>query len=140
MLFLMLRAFRHWDFPKGLLEQGEAAWTLVAGGDRRLTQVMPIEGKVIAVNEKLRENPELLQESPYKSGWLLCVRPRRLQDTLTNLLHGKSADAWRTSTREDVVSRLAPAMGTVAHDGGEWVRAAATAYAEKQATRSESAA
>jgi len=104
----------------GRLEQGEPAWTLVSDRNRRLTQVMPVEGKVIAVNKKLREDPALLQESPYENGWLLCVRPRRLQDTLSNLLHGKSADAWKTSSREALVSRLAPALGTVAHDGGEW--------------------
>lgn len=31
----------------------------------------PISGKIIAVNEILRQSPELLNESPYNEGWLI---------------------------------------------------------------------
>jgi glycine cleavage system H protein len=31
----------------------------------------PIKGKITAVNEKLEESPELVNESPYGSGWMV---------------------------------------------------------------------
>ena len=34
---------------------------------------MPISGKVVEVNEKLVEQPEILNESPLEDGWLIKV-------------------------------------------------------------------
>lgn len=34
---------------------------------------MPIAGKIIAVNEAVVDNPELLNESPYEKGWLVKI-------------------------------------------------------------------
>ena len=35
----------------------------------------PIAGKIIAVNHKLEESPELVNESPYGSGWMVVIEP-----------------------------------------------------------------
>ena len=35
----------------------------------------PISGKILAVNEKLEESPELVNESPYGSGWMVLMKP-----------------------------------------------------------------
>ena len=35
----------------------------------------PIAGKIIAVNDKLEESPELVNESPYGSGWMVVMEP-----------------------------------------------------------------
>jgi len=35
----------------------------------------PITGKVIDVNDKLDESPELVNESPYQSGWMVLMKP-----------------------------------------------------------------
>ena len=34
---------------------------------------MPINGKVVEINEKLIEMPELLNDEPFESGWLIRV-------------------------------------------------------------------
>ena len=34
---------------------------------------MPIGGKIIEINDKLVENPEILNESPFDEGWLVKV-------------------------------------------------------------------
>ncbi|NMB41448.1 MAG: glycine cleavage system protein GcvH [Firmicutes bacterium] len=34
----------------------------------------PVSGKVIAVNEKLLDQPELLNEDPYKAGWIARIK------------------------------------------------------------------
>lgn len=35
----------------------------------------PVSGEVVEINEKLLENPQLINEDPYGKGWLLRIRP-----------------------------------------------------------------
>lgn len=35
----------------------------------------PLDGKVVEVNEKLEDSPELVGEDPYGDGWLIRVAP-----------------------------------------------------------------
>jgi glycine cleavage system H protein len=35
----------------------------------------PIAGKIVAVNDSLEESPELVNESPYGSGWMVVIEP-----------------------------------------------------------------
>ncbi len=34
----------------------------------------PVDGKVVAVNESLEEEPELVNSSPYENGWIVKVK------------------------------------------------------------------
>jgi len=34
----------------------------------------PVSGEVIEVNENLSDNPEIINESPYKEGWMIRIR------------------------------------------------------------------
>jgi glycine cleavage system H protein len=36
--------------------------------------IMPLSGEVIEVNEKLAENPELVNSSPFNDGWMMKIR------------------------------------------------------------------
>jgi glycine cleavage system H protein len=47
----------------------------------------PITGKVVAINEKLEESPELVNESPYEFGWMVVMKP---QGEIKGLLDAKS--------------------------------------------------
>ncbi|SVD99924.1 uncharacterized protein METZ01_LOCUS452778 [marine metagenome] len=47
----------------------------------------PISGKIIAVNEKLEEFPELVNESPYEFGWMVLIEP---EDEVSGLLDATS--------------------------------------------------
>ena len=105
------------------LGQGEPAWTLVSEGRRRLPQVMPVEGKVVEVNRELLSDPALLQRSPYVGGWVLKAQARHLRESLRNLLHGRAAESWLDASKMGITSRLSPALGALAQDGGEWVAA-----------------
>jgi glycine cleavage system H protein len=43
----------------------------------------PVSGKVISVNTKLEESPELINESPYDFGWMITIEPTgELEDLL----------------------------------------------------------
>ena len=35
----------------------------------------PIDGKVVAVNEELLQSPELINKSPFESGWIVKLEP-----------------------------------------------------------------
>ena len=53
------------DEPFGVVESIKAVSDLYA----------PISGEVVAVNETLHDQPELVNEDPYGDGWLLEVEP-----------------------------------------------------------------
>ncbi len=48
---------------------------------------MPLGGEVLAVNEALVESPELVNQDPYASGWIVDVKPENsgeLEEMMTN--------------------------------------------------------
>ena len=102
------------------MHKGDPAWTLISRKRRRLDQTMPIDGKVVAVNSKLIEDPNLAQSSPFEHGWVLRVRPRHLMSNVQNLFSAESAQKWTSSILSRITAQLSPALGIVAQDGGEW--------------------
>lgn len=54
----------------------------------------PVHGVVVAVNQRLGEEPRLANHSPYGSGWLMIVQPSRPRTGLRGLLFGRQAEAW----------------------------------------------
>ena len=43
----------------------------------------PVSGKIVSVNTKLEESPELINESPYDFGWMVVIEPTgKLEDLL----------------------------------------------------------
>ena len=47
----------------------------------------PVSGKIISVNTKLEESPQLINESPYDFGWMVVIEPN---EELENLLDSNS--------------------------------------------------
>ena len=45
----------------------------------------PIDGKVVAVNEELLQSPELINKSPFESGWIVKLEPSNISQ-LENLM------------------------------------------------------
>jgi glycine cleavage system H protein len=46
----------------------------------------PVGGKVIAVNEKLKEKPELINQDPYGEGWVVVIEmsdPKEVEKLMT---------------------------------------------------------
>ena len=40
----------------------------------------PISGKIINVNEKLEDNPEIINEKPYDEGWLVEIKIANIKE------------------------------------------------------------
>ena len=47
----------------------------------------PVSGKIVSVNTKLEESPELINEPPYDFGWMVVIEPT---ENLENLLDSDS--------------------------------------------------
>jgi len=99
------------------------AWALNSANGRNLAQTMPISGTVIAVNDAVRRVPELVLDDPYGKGWLLKTTVRGLGAALRHLQGGSGARARMDQIRMRLATRLQPALGHAALDGGTWVRA-----------------
>lgn len=57
----------------------------------------PLTGVVVACNDKLDTEPELVNSDPYDAGWMIDIRPTA-PDELADLL---SADAYQSSLDTD---------------------------------------
>ncbi len=53
----------------------------------------PLSGRVVAVNQRLDTEPELVHLDPYGQGWLARLQPRDLETDRTGLLHGPAVQA-----------------------------------------------
>ncbi|MDR7414874.1 MAG: glycine cleavage system protein GcvH [Armatimonadota bacterium] len=51
--------------PFGVIESVKAASDLYS----------PLTGRVVAVNERLRNEPELVTQDPYGEGWMILIEP-----------------------------------------------------------------
>ena len=51
---------------------------------------MPLSGKITAVNEKVLENPRLLNTEPYGKGWLMEIEMSRFEEEKKDLLVGET--------------------------------------------------
>jgi glycine cleavage system H protein len=49
--------------------------------------IMPLSGEIIAVNDNLANNPELVNSSPYEKGWMIKIKfshPSEIDELLSN--------------------------------------------------------
>jgi glycine cleavage system H protein len=102
--------------PGQWFRQGQPVFKLHRNGETA-TLLCPIEGKVVAVNPDVVNNPSLLRSDPYGKGWLMTLHYDDIS-TWHNLLPVSLVKNWL----EEDVSRLyatEPAVvGAVASDRG----------------------
>lgn len=86
--------------------------------------VFPVSGSVLSVNQKLKDQPELVIKDPLGEGFLLTLRPKNLQRDQRHLLFGEAALSWYQKELERfktaVVSELSPdqkGLGITMQDG-----------------------
>ena len=49
----------------------------------------PLSGKIIRINERLMDSPELVNVSPYDEGWIAVIKPLDLEKEVENLMTPK---------------------------------------------------
>ncbi|TRO50113.1 glycine cleavage system protein GcvH [Candidatus Bathyarchaeota archaeon] len=70
--------------PYGTLESVKAVSDLISA----------LSGTIEEVNEEIKSNPELLNEDPYGSGWLIVIRPSNLDEEIKDLMNFEKAVEW----------------------------------------------
>jgi glycine cleavage system H protein len=50
----------------------------------------PVSGEIFERNEKLVQSPELVNQDPYGAGWIVTIKPSRLDDDMKLLLNAES--------------------------------------------------
>lgn len=56
--------------------------------------VTPVSGTIAEVNQEVLSKPELLNDDPYNTGWLLILTPTNLQGELPTLMNFEKAVDW----------------------------------------------
>ena len=93
--------------------------------NHRAAFASPIDGTVIMVDKELPWHPEIIENNPYKEGWVCSIMPRNLARDLKHLFAAEEAGNWlkRESQRfqEFFAAQTMDHMqlGHVLQDGGE---------------------
>ena len=56
----------------------------------------PLTGEIVEINEKLSDNPEIINSSPYEDGWFFKVKPQNINE-LDEML---DSDAYKKISEE----------------------------------------
>jgi glycine cleavage system H protein len=54
----------------------------------------PISGEIIEVNEGLSERPEMINQSPYDSGWIAKIKPSNMEEEFESLMTKEKYDNY----------------------------------------------
>lgn len=98
------------------VKQGEKGFQIRRNGESAHV-LSPIDGIVAATNDKLFDNPGLINESPFENGWLFVVEPTRLRKNLKGLYYGEDAHTFMNEERERLFSMAHDDL-RIAADGG----------------------
>ncbi len=91
---------------------------------RVVTIPSAMTGRVMAVNSRLAEEPELLSSDPYGSGWICYLNPTRVEKSAPRVRFGEQATMWLESEfvrfQEFIFAQISPdlALGVTSQDGG----------------------
>jgi glycine cleavage system H protein len=98
------------------IHQGDKGWALEVDS-KSIDMLSPVDGKVVAINEKIVGSPEDINKYPYVS-WLMKVESPRFSANKKQLLSGALAGKWMEEVRENLLSRTNYNLGLVYQDGG----------------------
>ncbi len=99
------------------LDQSKAGWGLKRK-DNLADVLSPIDGVIMEVNSKVRENPKLANYEPYGDGWLFMVRTPDVKGTMKQLMIDQESLSWMSSEVNELEGMIEEVAGPLAADGG----------------------
>jgi glycine cleavage system H lipoate-binding protein len=99
------------------LDQGVAGWGLKRG-DNDADVLSPINGVIMEVNDKVRQNPEFANDEPYGDGWLFTVRTPDVKGTMEELMVDADSLGWMNTEVGTLENMIEEVAGPLAADGG----------------------
>jgi len=99
------------------LNQNKVGWGLKR--KHNLADVLsPVDGVIMEVNSKVRENPKLANHEPYGEGWLFMVRTPDIKDTMKKLMVDQDSLTWMNTEVKSLETMIEEVAGPLAADGG----------------------
>ena len=83
------------ELPKagGIFRQGQTV-AIVDSVKASSDIYAPISGEIIEVNEGLIEKPEMINQSPYDSGWIAKIKPSNMEEEFESLMTKEKYDRY----------------------------------------------
>ena len=107
--------------PEEILVNKQAPQVLISGlfvNNKTIKMLSRINGIVLETNEDVLEHPDLINKDPYQKGWLLKIKPSRLNADKKSLLSGSLAKVWLENQVDHISSKISDNYGVVLQDGG----------------------
>jgi glycine cleavage system H lipoate-binding protein len=99
------------------LDQNKVGWGLKR--KHNLADVLsPVDGVIMEVNSKVRENPRLANHAPYSEGWLFMVRTPDVKGTMKKLMVDQDSLTWMNGEVKNLETMIEEVAGPLAADGG----------------------
>lgn len=99
------------------LDADKVGWGFSRKGN--LADVLsPVNGVIMEVNSKIRENPEQANREPYGGGWLFMVRTPDIKKAAKKLMDDKASLGWMNGEVNKLESMIEETAGPLAADGG----------------------
>jgi len=90
----------------------------------------PVDGTVLALNNRAWEHPEIIDADPYNHGWLMIVEPAKPKRNLKGLYYGKESMAWMETEVQRLLGLMGPEYEKLAATGAQPIRNVLQAYPE----------
>jgi len=79
--------------PDEFIKKGDLLTQIDQDG-KHLNIFSPISGKILDSNSTLLENPEVLNEDPYKKGWIYKIKPSNWMKETNSYVMAEQASDW----------------------------------------------
>lgn len=99
------------------LDQSKVGWGLKRK-DNLADVLSPVDGVIMEVNSKVRENPKLANNEPYGDGWLFMVRTPDIKKTMKTLMVDQDSLKWINGEVSQLETMIEEVAGPLAADGG----------------------
>ena len=103
-----------------VIQQGDMGWVMAHNGHRAAIRA-PLTGRVLALNQKAVQSPEISHKDPYQKGWLFILEPSSLQHELQGLYFGEEGFHWMEKETRSLLNLLGPDYERLAATGGQLV-------------------
>jgi glycine cleavage system H lipoate-binding protein len=84
----------------------------------KAASLSPVTGTVLAVNQKVREHPEITHEDPFQEGWLYILEPDMPKRNLKRLYYGKESMQWMEQEGQKLLNLMGSEYEKLAATGG----------------------
>jgi len=99
------------------LDADKVGWGLTR--KENLADVLsPVDGVIMEVNSKVRENPEQANHEPYGGGWLFMVRTPDIKKAAKKLMDDTVSLGWMNGEVSKLETMIEEKAGPLAADGG----------------------